>query len=192
MITRFFVDVACDLSERRAGALFLEFANAAVSWVGQIIPGPAIMDGSRGPQRPTVRTDIDVARSVVSKVEAREHAVSSLVSFLNRNMRGDVLVQEPGEQLARPISGIGRESSRLKAEGRFGSIDHRPGCRNLVIGARWRRLDIDDDSVLDIDHVVEPIAKLDTLVRLRGPAEHGSLGEIAFGSLRLASGSSSS
>ena len=79
-------------------------------------------------------------------------------------MRGDVLVQEPGT-----ISGIGRESSRLKAEGRFGSIDHRPGCRNLVIGARWRRLDIDDDGVLDIDHVVEPIAKLDTLVRLRGP-----------------------
>ena len=55
MITRFFVDVACDLPERRAGALFLEFANAAVSWVGQIIPGPAIMDGSRGPRRPTVR-----------------------------------------------------------------------------------------------------------------------------------------
>src|SRR6476660_3688686 len=50
---------------------------------------------------------IDVARSVVSKVEAREHAVSSLVSFLHRNMRGDVLVEEPGEQLARPISGIG-------------------------------------------------------------------------------------
>jgi hypothetical protein len=63
MITRFFVDVACDLPERRAGALFLELANAAVSWVGQIIPGSAIMDGSRGPQKPTVRTDIDVARS---------------------------------------------------------------------------------------------------------------------------------
>src|SRR6516225_674773 len=77
MITRLFVDVACDLPERRAGALFLEFANAAVSWVGQIIPGAAIMDGSRSPQRPTVRTDIDVARSVVSEVEAREHAVSS-------------------------------------------------------------------------------------------------------------------
>src|SRR6516225_1650966 len=89
MITRFFVDVACDLPERRAGASFLEFANAAVSWVGQIIPGPAIMDCSRGPQRPTVRTDIDVARSVVSEVEAREHAVSSLVSFFHRNMRGD-------------------------------------------------------------------------------------------------------
>src|SRR5262245_34432585 len=128
MITRFFVDVACDLPERHAGALSLEFANAAVSWVGQIIPVPAIMDGSRGSQRP-----------------------------------------KPSEQLARPISGIGRESSRLKAEGHFGSIDHHPGCRNLVIGARWRRLDIDDDSVLDIDHVVEPIAKLDTLVRLRSP-----------------------
>src|ERR1700755_2740902 len=116
MITRFFVDVACDLPERRAGALFLEFANAAVCWVGQIIPGPAIMDGSRGPQRPTVRTDIDVARSVVSEVEAREHAVSSLVSFFHRNMRGDVLAQEPGEQLARPISGIGASRPGLKTK----------------------------------------------------------------------------
>ena len=61
------------------------------------------------------------------------------------------------------------KSSQLKAEGRFGSIDHRPGCRNLVMGTRWRRLDIDDDYVLDIDHVVEPIAKLDTLLRFRSP-----------------------
>ena len=30
-------------------------------------------------------------------------------------------------------------------------------------------IDIDDDGVLDIDHVVEPIAKLNPLVRLRGP-----------------------
>jgi hypothetical protein len=28
--------------------------------------------------------------------------------------------------------------------GRVDQADHRPGCRNLVIGARWRRLDIDD------------------------------------------------
>jgi hypothetical protein len=113
IIAGFFVDVACDLPERCAGASFLEFANAAVSWVGQIIPGSAIMDGSRGPQKPTVRTDIDVARSVVSEIEAREHAVSSLVSFLHRNMRGDVLVEEPSEQLACPIRGIGREPSGL-------------------------------------------------------------------------------
>jgi cytochrome P450 len=54
MITRFFVDVACDLPERRAGALFLEFATAAVSWVGQIIPSPAIMDGPQGQHIPAL------------------------------------------------------------------------------------------------------------------------------------------
>ena len=81
MITRFFVDVARDLPERRLGALFFEFTSAAVSWVGQIIPGPAVMDGSRGPQGTTVRTDIDVALGVVGEVETGEHAVSSFVSF---------------------------------------------------------------------------------------------------------------
>ena len=69
IIAGFFVDVACDLPEWCAGASFLEFANAAVSWVGQIILGSAIMDGSRGPQKPTVRTDIDVARSRQAEIE---------------------------------------------------------------------------------------------------------------------------
>jgi hypothetical protein len=54
MITCLFVDVACDLPDRRAGALLFEFTSAAVSWVGQIIPGPAHQDGSRGPQGATV------------------------------------------------------------------------------------------------------------------------------------------
>ena len=94
MITRFFVDVACDLPERRAGALFLEFANAAVSWVGQIIPGSAIMDGSRGPQKPTVRTDIDVARSVVSEIEAREPFLVAKGQEDQHHRRADEMIVE--------------------------------------------------------------------------------------------------
>ena len=51
----------------------------------------------------------------------------------------------------------------------FGSIDHRLGGFDLVIGARGGRLDIDDHCILDIDQVVEPIAELHALVGLRRP-----------------------
>src|SRR5664279_2845094 len=113
MISRFFVDIACDLPERCARASFLEFANAAVAGLCQVIPDPTIMDCPRGSQRPTVRTDIDVALGFVSEVEAREHAIGSFVSFPHGNMRRDVLVQEPGKQLAGAISSIGCEPLRL-------------------------------------------------------------------------------
>ena len=69
----------------------------------------------------------------------------------HRNMWGDVLVQKPGKQLARSIRGVGRKPSGLESEGRFSPIDHGPSCRNLVIGACRRRLDIEDDCVLDIN-----------------------------------------
>jgi hypothetical protein len=67
------------------------------------------------------------------------------------------LVQEPSKQLAGSIGGIGREPLRLQAERRLASIKHGPGCGHLVIGARRRCLNVDDDSVLDINHVVEAV-----------------------------------
>ena len=51
----------------------------------------------------------------------------------------------------------------------LGAIDHRLGRRHLIIGARRRRLDIDNDRVLDIDKIVETIPELNPLVGFRGP-----------------------
>src|SRR5262245_66396063 len=112
------------------------------------------MDCSRGSQWPAIRTDIAVACGVVSEVATGEHAISPFVSFPHRNMRRDLLVQEPSKQLARSVSSIGCKPLRLQAEHHLGSIDHGLGCRHLLIGARWRRLDINDDSVLDRKSVV--------------------------------------
>ena len=50
MIAGLFVDVACDLSERGARASILEFANAALSGLRQVIPNAAVVNCSRGPQ----------------------------------------------------------------------------------------------------------------------------------------------
>jgi len=100
MIPRGFVDVTSDLPERRARASFLEVTNPAVCGSRQVIPDPTIMNCSGGSQRPAVRTNIDVARAVVSEVEVGEHAVGSLVSIPHWNMRRDVPVEEPSQQLA--------------------------------------------------------------------------------------------
>src|SRR5262245_3216201 len=129
MITSFFVDVACDLPERRAGALFLEFANAAVSWVGQIIPGPAIMDGSRGPQRPTVRTDIDVARIVVRTraeiTELTDTLRDNLSEIVQHGKRADSIVKNmllhsregSGEHRVIDVNALVEESLNLAYHG---------------------------------------------------------------------------
>src|SRR5262245_24635501 len=43
-------------------------------------------------------------------------------------------------------------------------------CRSdLVISTGRRSLYVDDNRVLDVDEIIEPIAKLDALVGLRGP-----------------------
>jgi hypothetical protein len=41
--------------------------------------------------------------------------------------------------------------------------------RDLVIGARGRRLDIDNDGVLDIDQIVEAITEQYALIGLGSP-----------------------
>src|ERR1700730_16956331 len=128
---------------------------------------------SRGSQRFSVRTEIDVALGVVGEVGAREHAVSSLVPLPYGNMRCNAFVQEPGKHLTGSIGGIGGEPCRVCAEPLLAPIDHGSGLRHLVMRARGRCLYVDNDSMLDIDHVVEAVAKLYTLVRLCGPRRAG-------------------
>ena|SRR6516162_7975893 len=62
-------------------------------------------------------------------------------------------------------------------------FNHRLCGSHLIISAGRRSLYVDDNGVLDVDEIIEAFAV---------QAEHGSTGEITFGSLRLASASSSS
>ncbi len=87
----------------------------------------------------------------------------------DRNVRGDPASNQPAEEAAGPIGGVGQKPLRLQGETLLRSLDHRLGGFNLIIGARRRRFDIDDHCVLDIDQVIEPVAELHTLVGLRGP-----------------------
>src|SRR4249919_1482851 len=106
MVAGFFVDVACNLSEWSTCALFLEFANAALAGLGQVVSNAAVVNCSRGPQKPVVRTDLDVALRVVNEVESGEHAVSAFVSLPHRNMRRNILLPKPGQQPADPIGRV--------------------------------------------------------------------------------------
>ena len=78
-------------------------------------------------------------------------------------------------------------------QGLFGAHDHGLGRGHLVVGAGRSGFHVHDDRVFDVDQVIEPVTKLLTcLLAFAVQAEHGSTGEIAFGTLRSASGSSSS
>jgi hypothetical protein len=66
------------------------------------------------------------------------------------------------------VRGIGRKSVGLQSQYLFGSLDHHPGRGHLVVGA-GRRLHVDDDRILDVDQVVEPVAELNALVGFGGP-----------------------
>jgi hypothetical protein len=87
-----------------------------------------------------------------------------------RDVRDDfLLLDQPTEELARSIGRVGGKPPRLQIEVLLCSIQHRLGCSNFIISASWRRLDIDDHGVLDVDDVVQPIAELHPLVGVGCP-----------------------
>lgn len=56
---------------------------------------------------------------------------------------------------------------------------HRSGWRYLIIGACQRRLDIDNDRVLHVDKIVEPISELYRLVGFGRPRRTALIAERA-------------
>lgn len=81
-------------------------------------------------------------------------------------------------QPASPESGQSRKQYRpqplrLETEAPLGAIEHDLCRRNLVIGARRRRLNIDNDRVRDVDEIVEPVAELHSLVGFGRPGRAG-------------------
>jgi hypothetical protein len=84
-----------------------------------------------------------------------------------------LLLDQPAEELARPIGGVRGKAPCFQIEALFCSIQHRLCRGNLIVGASRRRLDIHDHGILDIDEVVQPISELHALVGLGCPCRLG-------------------
>ena len=91
----------------------------------------------------------------------------------NRDVRCDAFANDPGQELSRAVGRIGGEVLRLEPQALLGPIYHGLSSNDLIISARWRRFDIDNDGVLGIDQIIEPIAELHALVRFRSPRRAG-------------------
>jgi hypothetical protein len=55
----------------------------------------------------------------------------------------------------------------------LGPIDHRPSGSNLIISSCRRGFDIDDNRILGIDQIIEPVAELHAFVGFRCPRRAG-------------------
>src|SRR5262245_61762408 len=96
------------------------------------------------------------------------------------------------EELASSVRRVCGQPFGLEPQSLVRPFNHRLCGSHLIISAGRRSLYVDDNRVLDVDEIIEPIAKLDALLAFAVQAEHGSTGEITFGGLRSASASSSS
>src|SRR4030088_1234291 len=99
-----------------------------------------------------------------------QDAVLPIALLPHRDVRDDFLfLDQPAEELARPIGRVRGEPPRPQAEALFCSIQHRLCRGNFIVGARRRCLDIYDYCILDVDEVVQPISELHALVGLGCP-----------------------
>src|SRR6266516_57118 len=73
------------------------------------------------------------------------------------------------EELASAVRRVGGEPVGLEPQSLLRPLDHRLCRSDLVVSAGWCCLYVDDDRVLDVDQVIEPIAELDALVGFCSP-----------------------
>jgi hypothetical protein len=97
-------------------------------------------------------------------------AVIPLAHVPDRDMRRDTATDEPTEELAGAIGGISSEPFGLKSQSFISPLDHSFRRRDLIVGSGRGGLHIDDHCVIDVDQVIEPIAKLDALVGSSRPS----------------------
>ena len=162
--------VARDLSEGHIrGALGLERTWTAVAGARAINDSPAIVHRPGCPEKLTLRADVEVALPIEGKVRARQDAFFPRAPVPNRDVRCDPGADNPMEELASAVGRVGGEPFGLEPQALLRSLDHRLCRSDLVISAGWRSLYVDDDRVLNIDQIIEPIVKLDALVGFRSP-----------------------
>src|SRR5262245_20589839 len=147
----------------------LELTWTAVAGARTIDDGPAIEHRPSRPEKLTLRADVEVALAVERKVGARQDALFSLAHVPNRDVRRDAGADHPIEELTGAVRRVRGEPFGLEPQSLLSPFNHRLRGSHLVISAGWRSLYVDDNRVLDVDQIIEPIAKLDALVSLRGP-----------------------
>src|SRR5262245_20404909 len=84
-------------------------------------------------------------------------------------MRCDAASNNPMEEFASPVRCVSGEAFGLEPQSLVRPLDHRLCRSDLVISTGRRGLHVNDNRVLDIDQVIEPVAELDALVGFRGP-----------------------
>jgi hypothetical protein len=132
------------------------------------------MNGAARSEILAIRTDVDAATPVPSEVGKQERAILAFALVPHRDVRRDLLLaDQPAEEAAGAIGRIHSEPLGLQIKAPLGAIDHGSSPSDFVVGPGWRRLDIDDDRVLDIDEVVEHVAELHALVGLGRPRRGG-------------------
>src|SRR5262249_47831495 len=117
----------------------------------------------------TLRADVEVTLLIEGKVGTRQDALFPLAHVPNRDVRHDAGADDPMEELASAVRRVCGQPFGLEPQSLVRPFNHRLCGSNLIISAGWRSLYVDDNRVLDVDEIIEPIAKLDALVGLRGP-----------------------
>ena len=174
------MDRARDLSGGRVGTTpRLQRTALAIQLAGAIAHHAVLVDErarhSIGflalPEFLAGRADIAVALVVVGEVVAREGTVSALGFVEHRDVWLDpLLIDQPVQHLGRAVGGVANQPGRVEIEAFARALDHPLGRRHLGLADRRRRLDIDDDRVVDIDQVVGRIGKERRAPVGRGPA----------------------
>jgi len=165
-------------------ASHLQRTSIAIEFGGAVAEHVAVVYGAGGVQHFVIGTNVDAAPSVPAEVTARKGAVIALACVANWNMWSNPAANQPAEETARSISGVGSKALRLQTKATFGSIEHSLCGFDLVIGARGCWFNVDNDCVLEIDEIVEPVSELQRLLAFAVQADDGSEGEITFGGLR--------
>src|SRR5215813_4928951 len=142
---------------------------AAVAGARTIDDGPAIVHRPSRPEKLSLRADVEVALAVERKVRTRQDALFSLAHVPNRDVRREAARDNPMEEFASPVRCVSGEAFGLEPQSLVRPLDHRLRRSDLVISTGRRGLHVDDNRVLDVDQVIEPVAELDALVGFRGP-----------------------
>jgi hypothetical protein len=75
-------------------------------------------------------------------------------------MRPDaVLIDQPAEHLGRAVGAVSKEAGGIEIEALHRAFYHAFCGQNLGLPDRGGRFDIDDDPIVDVDHVVGGIAE---------------------------------
>jgi len=103
------VQIARDLARFRSGAAFgSQRAGVAVAFRGTIESSASVVHCATGPEQLAIWADVDAASLVPPEVRAREDAVLTVALLPDRNVRRYLLLlDEPTEELARPVSAVG-------------------------------------------------------------------------------------